>query len=124
LVCDGFPVRRPCIEESLRTWDFVYGQRPLVAWGRSPRDWGSAFGMVDASEGVWGGTTERERAKVAHLPASEAIDRLEELRAGRLAERIRGYLNGPRSPRRGLLPSERRVDQMLAERGEVPDRAR
>jgi hypothetical protein len=42
-----------------------------------------------ATAGIWGGTTELERAAVSHLPRDEALELLDRTTTKRLEKRIR-----------------------------------
>jgi hypothetical protein len=114
LICDTCPVRRQCLEESLRTWSYVRGTFQLRArGGESNFEFG--FTSLTIASGTWGGVTELERLGERDRPVSEAIERLERLREGRLRKRIRGYLRERRT--RNRHPVASRVDAILTERG-------
>jgi Transcription factor WhiB len=96
LICDTCPVRRRCLEESMRSWSYVRGQLHLrVRDGGGEFDF--TFASVSTASGTWGGVTELERLAERDRPVPEAIERLERMRESRLRERIRGYLRERRN---------------------------
>jgi hypothetical protein len=114
LICDSCPVRRRCLEESMRSWSYVRGQLHLrVRDGGGEFDF--SFASVSTASGTWGGVTEVERIAERDRPVSEAIERLERMREPRLRKRIRGYLRERRTKKHH--PVATRVDAILAERG-------
>jgi hypothetical protein len=95
LICAGCPVRRPCLEESLRE-----ARVPLVGPHSTgePAVPGSSTGAP--ASGVWAGTTLGDRRKVRRLPRAEAAELLEREFPERLARRVaafqRRHANGHR----------------------------
>jgi hypothetical protein len=87
LYCASCPVRIPCLRESFVTWKVaVRNEIPNKI----------------ESGGTWGGSTERERDAVRHLPVEERIKLLEDGFPERLAERIDAFEERhPSEPHRG-----------------------
>jgi hypothetical protein len=95
LTCVGCRVRRECLEDSLTTWRVVL-----------PRD-GHESGVGIRAVGVWGATTEADRAAVADLPIPEAIARLE---AG-LPLRVRARVEAFEASRAKAVNRSRRAER-------------
>jgi hypothetical protein len=89
LTCVGCPVRRQCLAEALTSWIV-----PMGPGGASP-----GHRIEVKAAGIWGGTDDRERLAVAHLPRAEAIDKLEAELPER--DRVRIAAFAARYPRRG-----------------------
>lgn len=79
LTCAGCPVRRDCLSDALTTWRVVL---PYL-------EHEGAVGV--RAVGVWGATTEEDRAPVRGLPIGGAIDRLELELPDRLRTRIEAF---------------------------------
>jgi len=83
LICAGCPVRRPCLQEALRTVHVA------LAEDADPRVQVSS--TTAPASGVWAGTTMADRRKVRRLPRGEALERLEREFPERLAGRVAAF---------------------------------
>jgi hypothetical protein len=67
LICSSCPALRPCLEESLRSWNYATVEEDER---RGPTSTASAVG-------IWGGSFTEDRWALRHLPARDAADILE-----------------------------------------------
>lgn len=98
LICETCPVRRRCLDEGL-------SPIPAVWFGENAH--GRDIERVtegSATAGIWGGSTEMERAAVRDLPKEEAAELLDRTTSHRLDRRIAEF-------ERILATSERPVSQ-------------
>lgn len=101
-------MRRDCLADALTTWRVSF-----------PLNETAGAGVGIRAVGIWGGTSDRDRAAVVHLPMAEAIETLEAGLADRTRVRIEAF--EARHPRggRSRLTARRMYARLDAMRGEV-----
>jgi hypothetical protein len=82
LTCESCVVRRDCLKEGLRTWNAPHAQESKTRKTKTE---------ITRSFGIWGGTIQKERMAVEHLPISEAADILEAGFPERIERRIAAW---------------------------------
>jgi hypothetical protein len=104
LFCERCPVRRPCLAEGFRVW-----AAPVRSDYQVPES--LRFVATITTVGVWGGSSDRDRWGVRHLPVDEAIEVLDRTFHQRLEARIaafrRGSMKGRWAERLGAMLAER-----------------
>jgi hypothetical protein len=96
LTCVGCPVRRECLEDCLTTWRVVLSQDEHES------------GVSIRAVGVWGATTEVDRAAMTYLPIPKAIARLE---AG-LPQRVRARVEAFEASRAKAVHQSKRAERV------------
>jgi hypothetical protein len=127
LICGPCPLRRRCLAEGFRTWEFSHNlSRTQAIEGptiRNPAGGRTTFLVFGAPTvpwvfGVWGGSTQNERWALRDVPIPEAIELLDSTYESRVGARVDAWRELV-AARTGHGRFDKRIKAILAERESV-----
>jgi hypothetical protein len=121
LVCGPCPLRRRCLGEGFRSWQFSHSlnriqtiEEPTLRNPGGPTE----FLVFDSpsvpwTHGIWGGSTQHERWALRDVPVDEAVELLDSTYEERIRARVAAWRKGA-AMRTGHGRFDKRISAILA----------